>query len=426
MPQGNAFRHQRYSSGPPVPPCFLLQPELPPPLETAAAQQRMRRVGQVLREQHVAAVYLVHGTFTGNDILGVLRELEWVAPQWSEPLRQQHKLLADRLAGQAGNFTSEFAAQFESLINGPSDSPLPVRLFNWSGENHHLGRADAAVELLSELVQRLGQGRQRVLLWGHSHAGNVFALMTNLLGGSQEVRGRFFRAGYPYYGWSLPGTIRVSPWSRLRALLTQDPQLPQRLELDLVTFGTPIRYGWETLGYRRLLHITHHRPVPGLAPYLAAFPFGVQDLLEARQGDYVQQLGIAGTNLPTSLLSLRHAIAEHRLSDLLQHDMHWQDTLQHLQLGQRVPDEGPTLLVDYSAGNAKLNQQLFGHAIYTRPEWLLMHAEEIVRESIARSRKTLHKLTDMGRIHSRLLARIAARLARTLELVGHPAPTGRH
>ena len=379
MPQGNAFRHQRYSSGPPGPPCFLLQPEAPPPLESAEARQRMRRVGQVLRDQHVAAVYLVHGTFTGNDILGVLRELEWLAPQWSEPLRLQHKLLADRLVGQAGNFTAPFAEQFESLINGPGDPPLPVRLLNWSGENHHLGRADAAVELLSELVQRLGQSHQRVLLWGHSHAGNVFALMTNLLGGDPDSREQFFRAGYPYYGWSLSDTIQVSAWSRLRGLLAQDPQLSQRLELDLVTFGTPVRYGWETRGYRRLLHFIHHRPVPGLAPYLAAFPFGVQDLLKARHGDYVQQLGIAGTNLPTSLLSLRHAVAERRLSTLLQQGVHWQDTLQHLQLGQRVPDEGPTLLVDYSADVTKLNQQLFGHAIYTRPEWLVMHAEEVVR-----------------------------------------------
>mgnify|MGYP001820831663 CR=1 FL=1 len=120
MPLGNAFRHQVYSSDPPEVPYRLLRPELPPSLESDEGQQRMRCVGQTLRDAHVSAVYLVHGTFTGNDVLGVLRELEWFAPQWSQPLRRKHKLVVDKLAGQVGNYTSGFAQLFESLINSPS------------------------------------------------------------------------------------------------------------------------------------------------------------------------------------------------------------------------------------------------------------------------------------------------------------------
>ena len=37
-----------------------------------------------------------------------------------------------------------------------------------------------------------------------------------------------------------------------------------------MTFGTPIRYGWDSGGYARLLHFIHHRPAPGLPADRAA------------------------------------------------------------------------------------------------------------------------------------------------------------
>ena len=331
-----------------------------------------------LRDEHVSAIYLVHGTFTGNDALGVFRELEWFVPQWTPPLRRQHKLLIDRFAGQSGNYTARFARQFASLINGEAASPIPVRLFYWSSENNHLGRSDAAVRLLSELVEKTQQQRCRFLLWGHSHAGNVFALMTNLLGGSSAGRRAFFRAGRPYYRWPVPGIVKAPAWPRLREQLAGDPEWPDRIKMDLATFGTPIRYGWDMRSYHRLLHFIHHRPVPGLPDYRAAFPFSVSDLLNAHYGDYVQQLGIAGTNFPMSLLRWRYRRAEKRLLELLQPNVRWRDTLERLQFGQRVPNEGETLLVDYQSDEQHQTQQLFGHAVYTRPEWLLMHAEEVI------------------------------------------------
>jgi hypothetical protein len=331
----------------------------------------------------VSAIFLVHGTFAGNDALGVLRELEAFTPSWSESLRRQHKLLVDRLAGQWGNYTPEFAQLFELLINEPTQPHIPVNLFYWSSENHHLGRAVAAVQLLHELVQRIGTTRKRFLLWGHSHAGNVFALMTNLLGGTVESRRAFFRAGRPYYRLPLPGAVKEPAWPELREQLANRPELRSNLELDLVTFGTPVRYGWETLGYRRLLHFIHHRPVPGLPEYRAAFPFSVTDMLDARYGDYIQQLGIAGTNFSMSLLRLRYRLAERRFQELLQPGLRWRDTLQRLQWGRRVPAEGSTLLVDYRPARNPLNQQIFGHAVYTRPEWLLSHAEQVVQRVYA-------------------------------------------
>ncbi len=97
---------------------------------------------------------------------------------------------------------------------------IPVRLFNWSSENHHIGRADGAIRLLDELASLKLQPTQRVLLFGHSHAGNVFALMTNLLCGDRRAIRRFFAAADIYYRWPVVGCIDIPAWGRVRDWLS--------------------------------------------------------------------------------------------------------------------------------------------------------------------------------------------------------------
>ncbi len=74
------------------------------------------------------------------------------------------------------------------------------------------------------------------------------------------------------------------------------PHTLRSLRLDVVTLGTPVRYGWDAAGYGNLLHFIHHRPVDGLPDDRAPFLPSAEDILQAKQGDCVQQLGIAGTN----------------------------------------------------------------------------------------------------------------------------------
>jgi hypothetical protein len=154
--------------------------------------------------------------------------------------------------------------------------------------------------------------------------------------------------------------------------------------LDFVTFGTPIRYGWDSGGYGRLLHFVNHRPANGLPPYRAPFPPRERDVRAAADGDYVQQLGIAGTNFAPTLLALGALLADLRLGRLLQGGIRRRDLPDYLLCGMRVPAEGTTLLVDYGAPRENRAPQnvvkhLAGHAVYTRPEWMLFHAEEVAR-----------------------------------------------
>ncbi|MCA9218780.1 MAG: hypothetical protein KDA71_00555, partial [Planctomycetales bacterium] len=142
----------------------------------------MQAVGRAYRAADVRAIYLIHGSFVGADALGLFREVARVSSAAAEPLRRLQKQLLDALAKDAGNYTPEFAREFEHAITIDGGPTVPVRLFHWSSENHHIGRADGAVQLLAAIHDDEAAKTGRVLIWGHSHGGNVLALLTNLLG----------------------------------------------------------------------------------------------------------------------------------------------------------------------------------------------------------------------------------------------------
>jgi len=338
----------------------------------------MADVGAALWAERVAAVYLVHGSFVASDAAGVLSELSRMFPRAARGLRRLVRRIAEDAGGDQGNFTESYARLFESSIHRPGQKRIPVRLFQWSSENHHLGRADGAVRLIDELASLKLEPGRRVLLWGHSHGGNVFALMTNLLGGSREAVERFFGAAEIYYRWPIVGWVDIPVWERVYRRLQSGPPALGGVGLDIVTFGTPIRYGWDSGGYSRLLHFIHHRPAEGLPAYRAPFPPAMTQVKRAAHGDYVQQLGIVGTNVEPSLFAWRARLADRRLDRLVQSGLP-EGRAERFEAGAIVPEEGTTLLVDYGRPKGRITQHQAGRAVYTRKEWLLFHAEEVAR-----------------------------------------------
>jgi hypothetical protein len=337
----------------------------------------MQVVGQTLRAADVRAIYLVHGSFVGADAFGLFRDVARVSHAAAEPLRLLQKQLLDALANDAGNYTIEFAKAFEEALSSDAEQGPAVRLFNWSSENNHIGRADGAIRLLAEMLADESLVSGRVVVWAHSHGGNVLALMTNLLGGDARSRRRFFHATRPYYRWPALGGVDLPDWPRVQKML--DNRLPSQrtVRLDLVTFGTPVRYGWDTNGYNTLTHFINHRPVPGKDAAEAMFPNTADDLFRAKYGDYIQQFGIAGTNFAPAAWSWRTSLADVRLGRLLQPGLRKRDLLSRLKIGTRAHDEGTNLLVDYGIPQGHVGQHLAGHAVYTRLDWLLFHAEEV-------------------------------------------------
>ncbi len=339
----------------------------------------MEAVGDALRAHRVAALLLAHGTYAGPDARAVVQEFVRIFPGATEAARRLIEQLDTCAPAEAGNWSQRYAAWLASAINAPGKPPIPVTLFDWSSENNHIGRADGAVRLLDELMALDPPAGSRVLLWGHSHAGNVFALVSNLLGGDRQCIESFFRAAEVYYRWPVVGCTDVPLWDRVRSALAASPGPLADVHLDMVTFGTPIRYGWDSGGYSRLLHFIHRRPSGDRPPYRARFPVELSSLLSAAEGDYVQQLGIAGTNVAPSMLAWRSKLADRNLAELLQGDPAPQDPSKRFGAGAIVPEEGTTLLVDYGPAEGPFAEHVAGHAVYAQPKWMLFHTEEVVR-----------------------------------------------
>jgi hypothetical protein len=203
--------------------------------------------------------------------------------------------------------------------------------------------------------------------------------MTNLLGGDQDVRHSFFHAARNFYRQPITRRIDLPVWETVRSRLVQDEQPLSHIVLDVATLGTPVRYGWELNGCQHLLHLINHRPAPNHAEYQAVFPPLSRDLWSATYGDFIQQLGIAGTNLAPPVWAWRTWNADLRLGRLLQSSESIRNLYARLQLGVRAHADGKNLLIDYGPAFGTPAQHLFGHAIYTRLDRLLFHAETIAQ-----------------------------------------------
>ncbi|MEM8681722.1 MAG: hypothetical protein AAGF97_20425, partial [Planctomycetota bacterium] len=233
------------------------------------------------------------------------------------------------------------------------------------------GRAIAALQLLVELDQHAHETGSLVL-WGHSHAGNVFAIVSNLLGGTRSDRQRFLAA----FGTWLARLDPVLWEAGTRLLDSAQPLL--RVPVDIVTFGTPLRYGWDSNGYRHLIHFVNHHATIEPA-HRVPFPPTAEQLRQSEAGDYFQQLFIAGTNFPPGIWAWGQWKVERQLGQLLQSGVPSQEIVQALSHGRRVAADGQTLLVDYNAVDDEA-RTLTGHAVYTRLKWLPFHAATVADE----------------------------------------------
>jgi hypothetical protein len=303
-------------------------------------------------------------------------------------LRRQHKRVVDAFVGDHGNYVEAFRKTCDDLTNGqvferatPEIRRIPVRLFHWSSQNHHLGRAEAAVMLINELVEQDWPAGSRIVLWGHSHAGNVLALVTNLLAAGRLSRGAFLQAMRPY-AKSVAGGPQHDAWRRVEQVLSEESNPLAHVSLDIATFGTPIRYGWDSLGYDRLVHFVHHVPQPEIEEYRVKYPQTVDEFREAvagNFGDYIQQTFVAGTNIPPLVTNWNAWSSDRMLARLLQRNQGGIDLVKRLEVGKRVADEGETLLVNYRQADLEGSRILAGHAVYTRVDWLPFHIAQFVK-----------------------------------------------
>ena len=346
----------------------------------AVASPTYSDVGSVpdsLRKHGVAEIILVHGTFAGNDVIGLIREVGRFSPKLAGAIKTMGKQSFDAMAGDIGNYTQAFADCLSDLINHNQPSKIAVTRYTWSGENHHLGRADGAIGLMDLLFQRRYDADDRVLVWGHSHGGNLLAMMGQLIGASDQERQAFFAATRSHYRNPLTGKIDLPRWVAVCQSLCEKSKRESLPRIDVATFGTPLRYRFNTIVQPNVMHFVQHRCLSDANDAKAIYPTSIQDLLEATGGDYVQQFGIGGTDFLQSIFAPRSWFPERRLAKMFESSVRRRDLPKNLKRGHRVSLDGTTLLVDYPDTDQQWNRKLLGHGVYTRPEWLPFHLSHL-------------------------------------------------
>ncbi len=295
------------------------------------------------------------------------------------------KTLLDEQVGDAGNFTDANVQSFRQAINTYLARPIACTRLLWSSEHHHLGRALAAVSLLDELhqvckSQNLGKG-DRILVLAHGQAGLVLALASNLLcpipmTGRQKLLEILLGYAEQTSQAHLAGTIRHVHSSLVAGALLFG------VSLDLATFGTPVRYGWDPSGIGKLLHVVNHRNLrTDGKSWLAKMelPQITMEMPIAWGGDYVQELAVAGSDAVPPTESAK--AANRAVWDMVEPYDGFERWLECARRAVRCPSEGQCLLVDYkdSTGSTNPRDHYYGHAVYTRRHVLLFNTTQVIR-----------------------------------------------
>lgn len=393
MSDKNRFQHQAYPATPVVAPSFHK-------LEVTGGDQT--DFTRLHTEFGVNLVVLVHGTFMGDDPFAIAETLNAIGGSSSllqKPLgalaarvKQKMKPLTDDVTGDVGNYSEDFRKLFQQLVG--DDPAVELMQPTWSGQNHHLARADLAVRLLCRLDQFQPAEDDQVLLWGHSHAGNGFAILTNLLANDRSSVAEFFLAA-----------AQDSPhWQQAQRILKDAPS-PHPLArcVRIAAFGTPVRYGWDASGCRDVVHVLHHRgqePDDSITTRPMFPPHSVSDMITAQSGDWVQAFGISGTDVasPTSsavnqrmaaVLEAGLEAPEHGLDTKFLVPARIRDLCARWKTGTRCHATGLNLLLDYEPSGRKtslgfpIEQALLGHGVATTTNWLPAHLALVMQSLTA-------------------------------------------
>jgi hypothetical protein len=223
-------------------------------------------------------------------------------------------------------------------------------------------------------------GGERILVLAHGQAGLVLALASNLLCPSPIA--------------NRPKLFHILSAHAEQASLPEFPAVVKRIEpllgttsffngaaVDIVTFGTPVRYGWDPSGIGHLLHIANHRSLrTDGKTWLAKMelPQITMEMPIAWGGDYVQELAVAGSDAMP--VTEQAKAANKAIWEMVEPYDGFERWLECARRAVRFPSEGRCLLVDYkdSTGSTNPRDHYYGHAAYTRRDALLFNMARIV------------------------------------------------
>lgn len=353
------------------------------------ALPRAEQVSRRLRSAGVDEIVLMHGTFVGNDVFGMMRGLSRMLPNVADQIAAMTKTMFDSHIGCLGNYDSVYERLVDCMVNPPAggrqsdDRALAVRRFSWSGENHHLGRFDGVIDLLDQALRSdqchgNANSRRRILVLAHSHGGNVMALATQLLASPIDQRRQWLASLRSRYRLPTLGHFERPSWHRVCEALVS-PEIVWPI-FDIATFGTPIRYRFGDIS-GGLVHFVHHHALDDDDPTRAVLPTSVDDLIEATGGDYVQQFGVAGTDMTPSPFAIGDWFSNRRIQKRFEPSpggrLNLRRTWHQIAAGNRVFADGTTFLCRYPKDRFGAHRNMLGHAIYTHPMHMPHHMDSL-------------------------------------------------
>jgi hypothetical protein len=294
--------------------------------------------------KNVKSLYLVHGTFVGDDPWHLISLIETTFSGLSVPFVGQIKLHTKKgqnfFAKDLGNFTNAHNDEIEALTNAQID----IHHFTWSSANNHYARLQGCLDLIKSLAL---DPESRIMLIGHSHAGQVFALLTQLIN-NMPLRKNIILLLKKYDLFSDDLNLNLSKLKKKK--------------FDFITLGAPARYNWNTNNSNMTLtHIINHRAKDVLGGNFSGAGF-------TKDGDYIQQWGIAGSDFKSPLeieqkinIDLDTVFGPGTNLGVLQ---------ENIKLRKRLHNQGHHYLVDYGDQSKFPNfmTTIFGHGTYTKIE----------------------------------------------------------
>lgn len=415
MPKENNFLHSKYSRSDPGPRVRYLTFEPGAPAFSPAWKDALGQLGKRMWDAGVRVVVLVYGSYLGADLFGAgrLDEVGGLKRGYSRGIPGLESLLAairpkdyqqsaqdpsckpplanddaskrklDALLNDKGNVSDQYVKGLQDGLSSAHALPLAVQRYLWSSRHHHLGRMEGALALLHELhhlkTQHDIDASNRMLIVAYGHAGQLPALLSNLTApGESSVRDTVFETLAAYYEQLDAPSASIQHLQELDAYLAEN-RFEAWPSLDVVTLGTPIRYGWDTASLGHLLHIVNHRPIRQDGKRWLAkmeLPQIVMEMPMAAGGDYVHQLAVAGTD------AVPATPWEEELNQALRENLEPYDGFERwLECTRRVtrcPNDGQCLLIDYGVTDMSPDEHLFGHACYTRLDALLFQTRHMV------------------------------------------------
>ena len=415
MPHDNNFQHATYSRSDPGDRVGYRKFQSGPEVDSPMWHQAMVKVGEQLAQAGLKGILFLSG-HPYMDLFGAARldEVGGLKRGYSRGVSGLESLLAllrpgtngivhsgdsirppltnepacyeglDQLAKEVGNFSSDYVERFAKAIQQQGQKPIVCRRYVWSSVNHHLGRVEAAMDLLEYLEKwfkecSFEQGH-RVLLIGHGHVGQVLALLSNILAhGEAEARSRVFEIVAKY--WTDCPDARHSV-DRLEALFQRvvEGRVLNGAIIDVVTLGTPVRCGWDSRGIGEMLHVVNHRPIrPDNKRWLSKMdlPQIAWEMPYLSGGDYVQQLAVAGTDEWPPAPEAQKAIEDFR--EIFEPYDGFERWLECARRNTRCQNDGICRLVDYPVEPENgPREHLFGHGCYTDSRAMYFIAKEIV------------------------------------------------